>query len=326
MKTEHKINNIDIPKEAWEAEKRVRKHVRETPVEYSPCLSQSGDCKAYLKLENLQLSGSFKLRGCMNKLLSLDTKEKEKGVITASTGNHAAAFAYATQKLGLKGTIYLPENASQTKIEALRFYDVDLKFYETDCVKTEGYAREVAEKSNLTYISPYNDIKTVGGQATIGIELEQQIHQTDSVLVPVGGGSLVAGIAGFLKSINKNVDIIGCQPVNSAVMYESVKAGKILDMESLPTISDGSAGGIEKGAITFDICKKFIDDFVLVTEEEIKEAIKLILEKHYLLIEGAAALSVASFIKDKKRYKNKNVVLIISGSKISLEILKEVLC
>jgi len=318
--------NIDISKEAWEAEKRIRTHIRETPVEYSPYLSRSGGCKVYLKLDNLQLSGSFKLRGCMNKLLSLDKKEKEKGVVTASTGNHGAAFAYASQKLGLKGTIYLPENSSQAKIEALRYYDVDLKFYGTDCVKTEGFAREEAKRNSLTYISPYNDIKTIGGQATIGIELEQQINKIDTVLVPVGGGSLVSGIAGFLKSIDKNIEIIGCQPVNSAVMYESIKAGKILDMESKPTISDGSAGGIEKGAITFDICKNLIDDFILVTEDEIKEAIKLVLEKHYMLVEGAAALSVASFVKEKEIFKNKDIVLIISGSKISMDMLREVLC
>lgn len=326
MNIEDFSKNIDILKEALEAEKRIRKHIRETPVEYSSYLSQSGGCEVYLKLENLQLTGSFKLRGCMNKLLSLDTKEKEKGVVTASTGNHGAAFAYATQKLGLKGTIYLPENASQTKIEALRYYDVDLKFYETDCVKTEGLARETARRNNLTYISPYNDIKIIGGQATVGIELEHQIEKIDTVLVPVGGGSLVSGIAGSLKSRNKTIEIIGCQPVNSAVMYESVKAGRILDMESKPTISDGSAGGIEKGAVTFDICKNLIDDFILVTEEEIKEAIKLVLEKHYMLIEGAAALSVASFIKEEKRFKNKNAVLVISGSKISTDKLREVLC
>lgn len=325
MNIEDPIKSIDIKKEALEAEKRIRKHIRETPVEYSPYLSQAGNCEVYLKLENLQLSGSFKLRGCMNKLLSLNKKEKEKGVVTASTGNHGAAFAYAIKKLSLKGTIFLPKNASQTKIEALRYYSADLKFYGTDCVNTEDFARKTAEKNNLIFISPYNDPKIIGGQATVGIELQTQIKKIDAVFVPVGGGSLISGIAGFLKSINKNIEIIGCQPENSPVMYESIKAGKIIEMESKPTISDGSAGGIEQGAITFDICKNLVDDFVLVTEEEIKEAIKLFLEKHYMLIEGAAALSVASFVKVKERYKNKNVVLIISGAKISIDKLKEVL-
>ena len=325
MNIEDLAKSINIKKEALEAEKRIREYIRETPVEYSPYLSQSGNCEVYLKLENLQLSGSFKLRGAMNKLLSLSRKESEMDMVTASTGNHGAAFAYTIKKLGLKGTIYLPENASQTKIEALRYYGADLKFYGTDCVKTEDFARETAEENNLIFISPYNDLKIIGGQATVGIELQRQIKKIDAVFVPVGGGSLISGIAGFLKSINKNIDIIGCQPENSPVMYESIKAGKIIEMESKPTLSDGSAGGIEQGAITFDLCKKYVDDFIIVTEEEIKEAIKLFLEKHYMLIEGAAALSVASFVKAIERFKNKNVVLIISGAKISLDQLKEVL-
>lgn len=325
MNIEDRAKSINIKKEALEAEKRIREYIRETPVEYSPYLSQSGNCEVYLKLENLQLSGSFKLRGTMNKLLSLSRKESEMDMVTASTGNHGAAFAYTIKKWGLRGTIYLPENASQTKIEALRYYGADLKFYGTDCVKTEDFARETAEKNNLLFISPYNDPKIIGGQATVGIELQRQIKKIDAVLAPVGGGSLISGIAGFLKSINKNIDIIGCQPENSPVMYESIKAGKIIEMKSKPTLSDASAGGIEQGAITFDLCKKYVDDFIIVTEEEIKEAIKLFLEKHYMLIEGAAALSVASFVKTIERFENKNVVLIISGAKISLDQLKEVL-
>ena len=146
----------------------------------------------------------------------------------------------------------------------------------------------------------------------------------DAVLVPVGGGGLISGIAGYLKSVNPDIEIIGCQPQNSAVMYESIKAGRILEMESKPTISDGTAGGIEPGSITFDICNQYVDNYLLVTEDEIKAAIKLIIEKHFLLIEGAAALSVACFIKARERFRNKNVVLILSGSKISLDKLKQI--
>ncbi len=315
----------DIKKEAEEAETRIRGHIRETHVEYSPYLSRSGNCNVYLKLENLQLSGSFKLRGVMNKLLSLDEKERETGLVTASSGNHGAAFAYALKKLGLRGTIYMPSIANQAKIEGLRYYDIELKFHGTDCVETEVFARKAAEENHLQYIPPYNDLKIIGGQATIGIELRRQIEEINTVLVPVGGGGLISGIAGYLKSIDKNAEIIGCQPENSAVMYESVKAGKIVEMESKPTLSDASAGGIEKGTITFDICKKYVDDFILVSEEEIKEGIKLFLEKHNLLIEGTAALSAASYLKTIEKFKNKNVVLILSGARISLDQLKEVL-
>ena len=319
------IKLIDIKKEALEAEKRIRKHIRETHVEYSPFLSQSGDCNVYLKLENLQLSGSFKLRGVMNKLLSLTKKDREIGLVTASSGNHGAAFAYALKKLGLKGTIYMPSIANQAKIEGLRYYDAKLKFHGTDCVETEIFARNTAGKNHLQYIPPYNDLKIIGGQATVGIELRRQIEDINTVLVPVGGGGLISGIAGYLKSIDKNIEIIGCQPENSAVMYESIKAGKIVEMESKPTLSDASAGGIEKGSITFDICKKYVDDFILVTEEEIKEGIKLFLEKHNMLIEGTAALPAASYLKTIERFKNKNIVLILSGARISLDQLKEVL-
>lgn len=326
MINKNRTKSTDIKKEALEAEKRIRKLIRETPLEYSHYLSQLGNCQVYLKLENLQLTGSFKLRGALNKLFSLTQKEREKGVITASTGNHGAAFVYGIKAVDCNGTIYLPENSSQAKIETLRQYDAELKFHGDDCVKAEIFAKNMAKKYGQVYISPYNDLKIIGGQATIGIELMKQIKKIDTVLVPVGGGGLISGIAGYLKSENKNIEIIGCQPEASAVMYESIKAGKIIEKESKPTISDGSAGGIEKAAITFDICKNYVDDFIIVTEDEIREAIKLFLEKQYMLIEGAGALSVASFIQAQEKFVDKNVVLIISGAKISLDTLKKVLC
>lgn len=174
-------------------------------------------------------------------------------------------------------------------------------------------------------MSAYNDLQVVAGQGTIGLELERQLRTVDVVLAPVGGGGLIAGIAGYLKSGHEAIKIIGCQPYNSCVMHESIKAGRILDLESKPTISDGSAGGIEPGAITFDICKDMVDTFIILSEEEIIEALKLILAKHYLLIEGAAALSVAAFLKDKDKFKGKTIVLILSGCKIGIETLKEIL-
>jgi threonine dehydratase len=317
--------HFDIKKEALEAENRIREHIKETPVEYSPYLSQSGDSNVYLKLENLQLSGSFKLRGVMNKLLSLPEKKRKIDMVTASSGNHGAAFAFALNKFGLRGTIYMPSTANQAKIEGLRYYDAELKFHGTDCIETEVFARITADKNHLVYIPPYNDLKIIGGQATIGIELRRQIENIDTVLVPVGGGGLISGIAGYLKSIDKNIEIIGCQPERSAVMYESLKAGKIVEMELKPTLADAAAGGIEKETITFDICKKYVDDFILVTEEEIKEGIILFLEKHNMLIEGTAALPAASYLKTKEKFKNKNVVLILSGARIGLDQLKEAL-
>jgi threonine dehydratase len=320
------MNDSDIKQEALEAEQRIRSYIRETPVEFSSYLSELGSCKVHLKLENIQLSGSFKFRGAVNKLLSLSQEERDKGVVTASSGNHGCAFALACQILGVKGKVYLPNYASPAKVEAIRQHDVELQFYGDDCgQETEVYARQMAEDNRQVYLSPYNDPIVIGGQGTIGIELERQLENIDSVFVCVGGGGLIGGIAGYLKAQDKNIQLLGGQPENSAAMYESVKAGKIVEIASKPTLSDGSAGCIEPGAITFEICRDYVDDYILVSEEEIKNAILFILEKHQMIIEGAAAVTVAAFLKRKHQFNGKHVVLIISGAKISMETLKKVL-
>ena len=316
---------MDIVKEVLEAEQRIKSLIRETPVEHSLYLSRLAGCEVFLKLENLQITGSFKLRGAANKLLSLSKQEIEKGVVTASSGNHGAAFAYLLGKFGWSGTIYLPEYTSPVKVESLRLLGADIEFYGSDCLETEGYAKAMADKNNRTYVPPYNDPKVIGGQGTVGRELENQVENLNALLVPVGGGGLASGAGGYLKTLNSKIEVIGCLPANSPIMYESVKAGRIVEMESLPTLSDGSAGGIEQGSITFDICQEIIDLFVLVSEDEIKEALKLVLEKHNILIEGSATLPVAALIKEKDRFAGRRIALVLTGSKISLEKLKEVL-
>lgn len=317
---------MDFINKAKEAERRIRSYVRKTPLEYSPFLSKEGKNKTYLKLENFQFTGSFKIRGAINKILSLTIEDRKRGVITSSSGNHGAAFAYITDKLDIDGTIYLPKNASNVKITSLRNYRAHLEFYGYDCVQTETHARNMSLEQGVAFVSPYNDPEIIAGQATIGIELLEQLSDIDIVLVPVGGGGLISGIAGYLKSINKNIEVIGCQPINSAIMFESIEQGKIVIIDSLETISDGTAGGIEENSITFNYCQKYVDDFILVSESEIKESILLMLHHHHMLIEGAAALTVSSYLKNKSKFEGKNVVLIISGSKISLEKLKEILC
>jgi len=316
---------IKIVNEVLDAERRIRDYIRETPLDYSPFLSQKGNANVYLKLENFQLTGSFKIRGVFNKLLSLSEEEKKRGIVTASSGNHGAAFAYASNVLNLNGIVFLPENASPAKIQDIKQYNVELRFYGNDTVKTEIFARNFAEEQGMTYVPPYNDPKVIGGQGTIGIELEKQLKKIDAVLVPVGGGGLISGIAGYLKETIEDVEIIGVQPENSAVMYHSIKAGKILELESEPTLADGTAGGIEKDSVTFELCRKYVDDFILLSEEEIAKAILLMLEKHHILIEGAAALSVAAYLKEPTRFKGKNVVLILSGCRISLDRLRKIL-
>jgi threonine dehydratase len=320
------LEGFDFQEETRKADQRIRAYIRETPVEFSPYLSAVGRNQVYLKLENFQLTGSFKIRGAMNKLLSLSRQQLQKGVVTASSGNHGAAVSYGLQKLNGQGTVFLPQNTSQTKIDSLRDTKVNIEFFGDDCVQTEAFARKKAERKGMTYIPPYNDKKIIAGQATVGFELERQVKNAETICVPVGGGGLISGIAGYLKTRNKNIDIIGCQPKNSAVMAESIKAGHILDTESKPTLSDGTAGGIEKGSLTFEVCKNLVDGFFLVSEREIKQAIRIILEKHSMLIEGAAALPVASLLKFPQRFVGKTTVLIISGARLSLEQLFAILC
>ena len=316
---------LDVPRQVSEAEERIRAHIRETPAEPSPYLSRLGNCRVFLKLENFQITGSFKLRGAMNKFLSLSPEDKRRNLITASSGNHGAAFAYVMKRFSARGTIVLPENASPAKIESLRLHGVDLELHGDDCIKSEMFAKEKASSEERVFISPYNDPQIIGGQGTAAVELTRQLDNIDAVFVPVGGGGLISGIAGYLKSVQPDVQIIGCQPENSCVMYESVRAGRILELESKPTLSDGSAGGVEAGSMTLDVCRRDVDEFILVTEDEIRDALRLLIEKHHMLVEGAGALSVASFIKARERFEGKEVVLVLSGCKIGLDTLRQVL-
>jgi threonine dehydratase len=177
----------------------------------------------------------------------------------------------------------------------------------------------------MTYISPYNDPRVVGGQGTIGIELEQRLDRIDAVFASLGGGGLICGIAGYLKSGYPDIQMIGCSPQNSQVMIQSVKAGEILALPSLPTLSDGTAGGVEAGAITFDLCQMLVDDYVTVTEEEIKDSLRQFMETHHMLVEGAAAVAVSSYLKTRERFVGKNVVIIVCGGNISLGTLQQIL-
>ena len=318
-------NMFDIKNEVLEAERRIRPHIKETPLDYSVALSRETKTTVFLKCENLQYIGAFKARGAINKLLSLSPSQREQGIVTASSGNHGAAVAFGLNKLNIQGKVFVPENVASTKIDNIRNYNIPLEFYGVDCMRTELYAIEYAKQHNMVYLSPYNDMKVIGGQGTVGLELVNQLKQIDVVLVPIGGGGLISGIAGFLKAVSPKTKIIGCLPENSPVMAESIKAGHIIEMETLPTLSDATAGGIEPGAITFEICQKFVDDYILVSEDNIKTAIVTLIKTQHLLIEGASGVALAALIKNAQQFKGKNVVVVLSGGNISLETLKMVL-
>jgi threonine dehydratase len=316
---------MNILQEILQAEHRIRPYVRTTPLEYSFPLNKLTGAQVFLKLENLQHTGSFKVRGAMNALLSLSEEQRARGIVTASSGNHGIAVAFGLHTLNMPGIIFVPEHTSPTKLEAIRRYAVDLRFQGNDSVVTEEYARSYAQQHEMVYISPYNDPHVIGGQGTIGVELCQQSERIDAVLVALGGGGMISGIAEYVKTVFPRAEIIGCSPENSPVMAKSVQVGHILTMESLPTLSDGTAGGVEQEAITFPLCQHLVDDYILVTEEEIRQAMRLCIEMHHMLIEGAAGVALAALLKAALRFEGKNVVVVLCGANLSLQTLKTIL-
>jgi threonine dehydratase len=314
-----------LPAKAVLAANRIDAHIRETPLDYSTALSEMGGANVYLKLENLQHTGSFKLRGAFNKLLSLTPDERQAGGVAASSGNHGAAIAYAMSKLGVKGVIFVPEKTSSTKVDAIKRAGGDVRFFGKDGLDTEMHAREYADENNMVYLSPYNDADVIAGQGTCGVEIARQLADIDAVFIAVGGGGLISGAGSFLKSVNPAITVVACQPLASAVMTESVKAGEILDLPSSPTLSDGTAGGIEAGAITFDICRDLVDEYQVVTEDQIADAMCVFIDAHHMLPEGAAGVAIAGLLADTEPYRGKNVVIIICGGNISRETLKKVI-
>lgn len=317
---------MNIPIEVQEAYKRIKPHIRETPLEKSNFYGKKGNANVYLKLENLQHTGSFKVRGAMNKILSLSDEELKRGVVTASTGNHGAAVAFSLGQIGASGTVFVSPKASASKIEAIKRLGAEVREYGDDPIEAENYAIKYAVEKSLVYVPPYNDPKTIGGQGTIGLELERQLDKIDAVFIAIGGGGLIAGIGGHLKSVDPEIEIIGCSPENSQVMIQSIEMGKLVgDLPSTPTISDGTAGGIEDDSITFELCQKYVDDYVTVTETEIATNLVEFMDTHHQLIEGAAAVAIASYLKTKEKYLGKNVVIVVCGANIGVETLREIL-
>ncbi len=313
----------DMLNQIKSANTRISPHIRQTPLDESHALGEITGCEVLLKLENLQCTGSFKTRGAINALLSLTKEERQRGITTASTGNHALAVAYGLEKLDLPGTIYLPKNSSPQKIEKLKNYSAPLSFFGYDCEETERHARAIAKDKGQVYISPYNDLNVMAGQGTIGLELLAQRNDIDCILASVGGGGLIAGIAGYVKAYSPSIEIIACLPRNSPTMYNAVQAGRIVDSTVLPTLSDATAGGLEAGAVTFEPCRDLIDEWILVDETVIQAGMKLIFDTQHLVIEGSAGVAVAAMLKLGRRLQGKTVALVICGGNVDILKFKE---
>jgi threonine dehydratase len=316
---------ITFPDDVLASYDRSKNYIRKTPLDHSPSLSELINGEVYLKLENIQKTGSFKFRGAISKITSLSSDQRNKGVVTASTGNHGAAVSLAMKILDVNGKIVVPKNIARNKLENIKKLGGIVEFYGKDCIESEFRAQEISKESGSAYISPYNDPDIVAGQGTIAVELDNQLNNIDEVIVSVGGGGLISGIGGYLKQVQPKVQMVACSPKNSCVMYESLNAGRILDLPSKQTLSDGTAGGVEEGSITFDICKEIIDYFVLVTEKDIASGIRTAINDDHQLIEGSAGAAIAALFKRKKTLIGKRVVIIICGGNINSTTLHKVL-
>ncbi len=308
-----------------EAQARVAPFVRRTPIEFCPVLSKETGAEVYLKLELLQETGSFKLRGAANKLLLLPPALRAAGVITASTGNHGAAVLHMARQLGIPVKVFLPANAAPAKIERLKKWGAELVLDGDDSLVSEQLARAESERLGLPFISPYNDEELIAGQATMTMEILEQAPGTEVLFVPVGGGGLISGAGAALHLQDSPIELVGCQPAASAVMAASVEAGRILDLPSLPTLSDGTAGGLEPGSVTFDLCRQWVNRWMLVEETEIRQAMLDIIRHHRYLPEGAAALGWAALRKAPAAFAGKKVVLVLCGRSLGLEALRDLM-
>lgn len=319
----------DIPGLVDAAEARIGSRLLRTPLEYSSYFSGCTGANVFFKLEQLQVSGSFKARGAMNKIASLPENERNRGIVAASTGNHGAAVTHAANSYGVRSLIFMPENASSVKIEAIRRLGAEVRFHSNDSGQTEIFARDYADNNGLPFVSPYNDPAIIGGQGTIGKELLEQIGQIDELFLSVGGGGLLCGTAGYLKGRGEAVRVCACSPKNDHAMYASIQAGRIVTFEADETIADGCAGGMEDNAITFPLVSRLVDEWHLPSEEDTKAAMRLYIENDNRLLEGSPGLAIASLLeaskRDPERFKNKNVVIVICGSRISLTTLKTLL-
>ena len=303
---------------------RVTKYKNPTLLQYSGTLSRMTGNQIYLKPENLQVTGSFKLGGAINVIFNLTDEQKKKGVVTCSAGNWAQAVAYASRLFNIRAVIVMAENASQTKINATRGYGAEVVVYGRNSNDVVSKAMALSNSDGLTYLSPFEDDYLIAGHGTIGLEILKEKPDTEVVFCPIGGGALISGIALAIKAKNTKVKIIGVEPENANAMWLSLKQNSIMEKENVNTIADGLA--LKKPGIKpFNIVRKYVDEIVLVTEDEIKKALVFLLERAKLLVEPSGAVSVAAAISNQLNMKDKEVVAILSGGNIDLDKLNQIL-
>jgi threonine dehydratase len=312
----------DWAEQVVSAYERIRSSIRETPFEPVSGLVTDVPVEIYFKREDLQETGSFKLRGATNKILSLTREEAAAGVIAASNGNHGLGVAAAAKRAGVDAEVYVSSHVSPAKAQRIEEMGSRIRRVGSDPLEAELAGRRAASESGRVFISPYNDPEVMFGQGTIGVELQSQTNNLDAVYVAVGGGGLIGGVGTYLKKVSPGTEVVGCWPENSPVLYESIKAGRILNVPEKPTLSESTAGGLEEDSITLKICESVIDSSVLVSENQILSAVRMVRDRHGWVMEGAAAVALAAFLKEAERYEGKSVAIVICGGNVSAEVLR----
>lgn len=300
------------------AEQRIAPFIQRTPLEHSRRLSDETRRQVFLKLECFQTTGSFKLRGAMAKLTALDAEERACGVLTVSAGNHGLAVARGAELLGIEATIVVPESASRAKVAAIRRHPVTLVERGASYDAAERAARAMQRDTGKTFISPYNDAEVIAGQGTLALEMLAAVAELDALIVPVGGGGLLAGVALAAKALKPDIRIYGVEPAATPSMLAALEAGKIVEIAEEETIADGLAGNIEAASMTFPMIQKLVDDIITVSEEEIKRALVAFAREEHILLEGSAAVSLAALADS--RLTGDRVAALITGRNITLEL------
>ena len=311
--------NLD---DLYKARYVLSKILRRTDLVHAPKLNPESDI--YLKPENLQITGSFKVRGAYYRISQLSDEEKKKGVIACSAGNHAQGVALGATSHGIKSLICLPEGAPISKVEATRRLGADICL--VPGVYDDAYQRalQLRDEHGYTFIHPFNDEHVIAGQGTIGLEVLDQLSDVEAVVVPIGGGGLISGVAFAIKSLNPNVKVYGVQAAGAPSMYESIREHHPETLASVSTVADGIAVKTP-GDLTYDICSKYVDDIALVSEDEICAAILRLMEEEKMIAEGAGAVSVAAAMFNKVPIKGKKTICLVSGGNIDVNILNRVI-
>ncbi|UCG45446.1 MAG: threonine ammonia-lyase [Candidatus Bathyarchaeota archaeon] len=307
-----------------EAQRKIGDLVTRTPTYLSNVFSQRAGAEVYLKLECFQPVGVFKVRGAINKISSLSPAELERGLVTASSGNHGLAVAYAAKIYGAKTMVVVPENAVKEKVEALESYGADIVKYGKDYDEAYSKALEIQKEAGTTLVHPFEDPFVIAGQGTIGLELLEDIPNLNTIIVPVGGGGLISGISIAAKTLNPKLRIVGVQSEGAPAVYRSWRAGKIVEVDSVNTVADGLAAR-KPLDLTFGIIKRYVDTVLLVSEEEIGEAVLALLHNAHILAEPSGAASLAALLFKYHPKPEEKVAVIISGANISIDYLASLL-